>query len=234
MADRSRETYYIHNTSRSPRTREIRRLVVGPDRSKLNLLIGGGTLTVRRGRPLSVSGAILMQFIRELISLEGKGLVEVYNHRSQRVDLFQLLPPVATQPIVSEGLKDELPPETESSAPLLPVSETIDTPDPELPGSDDSDFAVAVTEVSAATSEPVEPEPISEDFGGPEDGFWKGLSEPPDDLPPAEELTRPEGIQGLVEQEVADQNEESVPDKDPTTDREMKAGRNVKKVKHRR
>lgn len=99
MAEQARETFYIHNTSRDPRKREIRRHLVGPDRSRLNLRIGGGTLEVRRGRPLPVSGVLLRRFLPELRDLEKKGLLEVFDHRSQRVDIEKLSDaPQATDP----------------------------------------------------------------------------------------------------------------------------------------
>ena len=88
MANASRESYLIHNTSRSAAKREIRRQLVGPDKSRLNLNIG--KLVVRRGRPLQVSQSVLLSNIRELIDLEEKGLVEVFTSRSVRVSVTEL------------------------------------------------------------------------------------------------------------------------------------------------
>lgn len=90
MTEQKRETFFIHNTSRDPRKRDARRQVVGPDRSRLNIRIGGGILEVRRGRPLPVSGVVLRRYLLELRELESKGLVEVYDFRTQRVDLSRL------------------------------------------------------------------------------------------------------------------------------------------------
>jgi hypothetical protein len=73
-------------------------------RSQLNLKIGGGDIIVRRGRPQPVSEVILCRHLAELISLEDSGLVEVFNARSQRIDLRALSERKAPVPeVVSEG-----------------------------------------------------------------------------------------------------------------------------------
>jgi hypothetical protein len=86
-----RQTYYVHNTSRDPKKKDQRLRQVGPDRSRLNIRIAG-TMEVRRGRPLPVGDVILRRHLKELIELEEKGLVEVFDYRSQRVDLKKLPP----------------------------------------------------------------------------------------------------------------------------------------------
>lgn len=86
-----RQTYYVHNTSRDPKKKGQRLQQVGPDRSRLNIRIAG-TMEVRRGRPLQVGDVILRRHLKELIELEEKGLVEVFDYRSQRVDLKKLEP----------------------------------------------------------------------------------------------------------------------------------------------
>lgn len=84
------QTFYIHNTARSPHTREVRRNVSGPESSTKNLFIGGGLLRVVRGRPMPVAEAFLRKHVAELLTKESKGLIAVYNAKTQRVDLSTL------------------------------------------------------------------------------------------------------------------------------------------------
>lgn len=108
-----RSTYFVHNTTRSIHKKEIRRHLVGPLRSQLNLKIGGGAMLVRRGRPISVSEVLLCQHLPELIDLEKKGLVEVYDHKTVRVNLTEL-EPVASTPDPKKRVKPQPAPVAEA------------------------------------------------------------------------------------------------------------------------
>lgn len=127
MADEttSRQTFYIHNTSRDPKKRDQRRQAVGPDRSRLNIRIAG-IIEVRRGRPLQVGEIVLRRHLKELIELERKGLVEVYDHRSQRVDLLSI--PTAVRAAVDPNKA-----KAEAARARREESSLIRRPEPEAP-----------------------------------------------------------------------------------------------------
>lgn len=86
------DTFYVHNTTRSPHTRELRRALVSPESSTKNLFLAGGLLRVVRGRPSPVTESFLRRHLRELIEKEKKGLLMVLDARSRRVNLDTLQP----------------------------------------------------------------------------------------------------------------------------------------------
>ena len=134
METATRETFYIHNTSRDPKKRDTRRLVTGPDRSRLNLHIGGGKLVVRRGRPLAVAGTVMAPFIPEMIRLEEKGLLEVFDTKSVKADLGALAKAYGvgqvaqTAPTPPPAPAAPPPPSVEEALPPAPTPE----PEPEV------------------------------------------------------------------------------------------------------
>ena len=91
MPGKIQELYYIHNTTREPKTREKRRSLVGPERSTKNLYLGGGLLRVLRGRPSPVSKTILNRLAKDLSDKYQKGLVRVTNQSGQELDPASLL-----------------------------------------------------------------------------------------------------------------------------------------------
>jgi hypothetical protein len=89
MRPELQKTFYIHNTTRHPATRDLRRSLHGPESSTKNLFIGG-ILRLVRGRPVAVSEAFVRQHQAELADKEAKGLLAVYTHNSLRIDLSTL------------------------------------------------------------------------------------------------------------------------------------------------
>lgn len=111
------QTFYIHNTTRSPHTRDLRRSLPGPESSTKNIFLSGGLLRVVRGRPSPVTEAFLRRNLREIVEKESKGLLMVYTSTSQRLDLRTLEPiPGSTPPPV---LVDEEEPKTAPGVPKL-------------------------------------------------------------------------------------------------------------------
>ena len=97
---------------------------MGPDRSRLNIHVGGA-LIVQRGRPLPISEPILIRHLNSLIDFEEKGLVEVFDHKSQRVDLKQLRAEVEGNP--------PHPPPPEPTLEEVELAMSIPNPEPEKP-----------------------------------------------------------------------------------------------------
>lgn len=139
----SQATYYIHNTTRSPHTRQIRRAVLGPESSTKNLFIGGGLLRVVRGRPTPATEGVIRRVLAELVDKESKGLVAVYDSKSRRVDLRTL-----------EPLKDAPPPpaEVDIEDEVVIHEEPVTAVDVPLPSG-------LVSLEEAAPEEPWTPEP---------------------------------------------------------------------------
>jgi len=110
--EKIQELYYIHNTTRDPKTRDKRRQLVGPERSTKNLQLGGGLLRVLRGRPSPVSRVILTRLAKDLSDKYQKGLVRVTNQRGQEIDPASLA-------VVKEAVKYAPPPakKVETAAP---------------------------------------------------------------------------------------------------------------------
>jgi len=71
------KTYYLHNLTRDPTKRDARKQLVGPERSRKNLFLGGGMLRVMRGRPLPIREDIYKKLQREIEALVAKGLMKV-------------------------------------------------------------------------------------------------------------------------------------------------------------
>lgn len=121
--------FLIHNTTRSPHTKEIRRQVSGPDSSTKNLYIGGGLIRVVRGRPWPVSESFVQTHRRELMDKESKGLLFVSNQQYQRLDLSTLTvvdpAPVA---VPAEQVQVEPPPEIKAEE---SVEEAVAAPEVE-------------------------------------------------------------------------------------------------------
>lgn len=130
--------YYVHNTTRNPATRHLRRAVPGPESSTKNLFIGG-VLRVVRGRPMPITEKFLRQHRKELADKEAKGLLAVYTHNSLRVNLETIEPvpnsppPPAPEPEdVSEApevLREETP--TPVEVPLAELKEETKEEDSE-------------------------------------------------------------------------------------------------------
>jgi hypothetical protein len=83
--------YKIHNMSRSIETRSLRAASTAV-RAPKKLLLGGGTVRVVRGRPATVTEAVLRRMQPELIKREGRGELKVTNAHGLRVDLTTLKP----------------------------------------------------------------------------------------------------------------------------------------------
>jgi len=120
------QVFYIHNTTRSPHTRDLRRAVNGPESSTKNLFIGGA-IRVVRGRPHAATESFIRRHIIELLDKEKKGLIQVFSMNSQRVDIstLQVLPD-APPPPESEPEVEE-PQESAVSVPVLAPTEASGT-----------------------------------------------------------------------------------------------------------
>jgi hypothetical protein len=115
------DVFFIFNTTRSIHTGSVRRALLGPESSTKNLFLAGGLVRVVRGRPSPVTGDFLRKHIHEVQDKERKGLVRVYNARSQRVDLTTLA--AVTEDALREDatLEDVVPPEV----PEVPTEEGL-------------------------------------------------------------------------------------------------------------
>jgi len=124
--EKIQELYYIHNTTRDPKTRDKRRQLVGPERSTKNLHLGGGLLRVIRGRPSPVSKVVLTRLAKDLSDKYRKGLVRVTNQKGQEIDPASLA-------VVKEAVKHAPPPasKVETAAPTTaPVAGAAAAPAP--------------------------------------------------------------------------------------------------------
>ena len=117
--NKSAEVFYLHNTSRSPHTRDVRRTLPSPESSTKNLYIGG-TLRVVRGRPFPLRFALVMRHLKELIEKEKNGLVALFDGRSRRVPLASLSP-TRTAEVVDT-------PPVETAVPVPDTDVVIDAP----------------------------------------------------------------------------------------------------------
>lgn len=166
------QTFYIHNTTRSPHTRDVRRSVPGPESSTKNIFIGGGLLRVVRGRPVPVAEAFLRRHVPELLAKEKKGLIAVYNAKTQRVDLstLEVLPSAPPPPPVTDdaaGAATAHPPATpatndEVPAPVIAEPLPVPAEDPAPPVEETpTDVLSEVQEVPAQEPAPVEEAPAA-------------------------------------------------------------------------
>jgi len=164
------QTFYIHNTTRSPHTRDVRRSVPGPESSTKNIFIGGGILRVVRGRPMPVAEAFLRRHVPELLAKEKKGLIAVYNAKTQRVDLSTLeaLPNAPPPPPVTDDAEGAVAappaPVTSDEVPPPVVAEPAPVPaeDPAPPVEETpTDVLSEVQEVPSQEPPPVEEAPVA-------------------------------------------------------------------------
>lgn len=79
MENKMRVSYTLHNTTRDPRKREVRRHLPGALKSTKNLHIGGGEVRLVRGRPLTVQAGFIVKHLAELAQLESAGRIEIYD-----------------------------------------------------------------------------------------------------------------------------------------------------------
>jgi len=136
------ETYYLHNTTRSPATAGQRRQLTADQRSRKNLTIGGGAVSIRRGRPSPVSEALVRRHAGEIAQLVSNGLLRVTDGRQREVDVSTMK--VANRPIPSAELRPEVsaaaapPPASPPPTPIPPtqaapvVAEPEPEPEPEV------------------------------------------------------------------------------------------------------
>jgi hypothetical protein len=93
-------TFIIINTTGSVHTR-IKRVLAPTNPNKV-LLLGGGSYRVLRGKPLSVTGAIVRRLRAELLQLAAAGRIVVTTPAGKPVDLGTLEPdpsvPVPSEP----------------------------------------------------------------------------------------------------------------------------------------
>lgn len=139
-------SYFIHSTVRSPHTRDLRRQVAGPASSTKNLFIGG-LIRVVRGRPAPITESFLRAHLAELLDKENKGLLEVRDYQSRRIDLRTLAPTGDAETPSEEvlaGAPEEVapvPPTTGELPPVPPEEDSVtkvEVPHPELSKTPDS------------------------------------------------------------------------------------------------
>lgn len=197
MTEQKRRVFTIHNTSRDPRKKELRRHLIGPDRSKRNLTLGGGVAVVRRGRPLTIGEPIFVRLVPELITLEGKGLVEVFDARSQPVNLKTFVPVVEDPPADPPAPPVEPP----ADAPPPPVEPPVQEPPPAEPPVVEAPVEPPVQDDPPVVETPADPEPVVEApvdvppeeqktevaVPQPQDSDDAEPEAPVDDAPPAED-----------------------------------------------
>ena len=118
--------YKIHNMSRAIETRSLRAAATA-ERAPKKLLLGGGVVRVLRGRPATVTEAVLRRMQPELIKREKRGQLKVTDSHGQRVDLTTLKPMEA--PLVDPP-KPNPPLDTAATDNKYPVGEDM----PQHPG----------------------------------------------------------------------------------------------------
>ncbi len=143
------ETFYLHNTTRSPHTAGVRRQLTSDQRSKKNLIIGGGAVSVHRGRPVPVAEQLVRRHAGEIMQLVKGGLLKVTDGRNREVDMSTMKP--ISQDPVPAVLKAEPPPPAEVPGEAPPP------PPPEV-----KEEAVEVAPTLEAPSEEAEPTPVTE------------------------------------------------------------------------
>ena len=95
--------YLLHNTTRSPITRDTRRTVVGPEGSTKNIILAGGVRVIR-GRPTPLHEELVRKLAPEIAQKQAKGLLKLTTDTFQPVDIQTFISPPAppvVEPVVS-------------------------------------------------------------------------------------------------------------------------------------
>lgn len=149
------ETFYLHNTTRSPHTVDRRRQLTSDQRSKKNLIIGGGTVSVRRGRPTPVAGALVRQHAGEIAQLVENGLLRVTNGRQQEIDVSTMQPltgkAVPTAELKPVAEPEKAPKATKAAPEPAPEPEPVPEPEPEPePAKEDEESSEETSDSSSS------------------------------------------------------------------------------------
>lgn len=89
VAKKAAETMYqIHNMVRRVETRMARK--VAPRRDRMNLLLGGGTIRIPRGRHANVAESLVRRLQAELVGMEERGAIKLTDAIGRRVDIRTL------------------------------------------------------------------------------------------------------------------------------------------------
>ena len=152
------QRFYLYNTTRSPHTAGKRRLLPSSERSKRNLILGGGAIHLRKGQRTTVSSALVRQYAGELQKLVSNGQLMVLTSDQRPVDLSTLQ--AVGKRVPAKVLKEQV--EEEVSEPAPAEEPKMEDPTPPAAMADASVEADPPAVEEVAETSPVVEEPVEE------------------------------------------------------------------------